>query len=130
MKNRKTVSIILAIADMILLALFVSYIPYIFRHIFGFDFIEYENWFGELNDPIRYRFGAGSAEVVFILLRIIGFVIAQCKLLKGQSKRLLYVFIILHFLIAVLGLIYCFVYADGANIIYNIQLRGSIICRH
>ena len=122
MKNRKTWSIFLVIADIILLVLFVLYVPYIFRHIFGFDFIEYENWFGELDDPIRYRFGAGSAEIAFILIRVIGFIIAQCKLLKGQSKRPLVVFILLHFVIAVLGFVYCFKYADGANIIYNIQL--------
>ena len=122
MKFLKTVSIILAIADMILLALFVSYIPYIFRHIFGFDFIEYENWFGELDETISYRFGAGSAEILFILIRFTGFTIAQFKILKGQSKRPLIVFILLHFVIAVLGLIFCFKYSDGANIIYNISL--------
>ena len=122
MKNKKTVSVILIIIDIILLVLFVTVIPNIFWHIFGCDFIEYENWFGELDETIKYRFGAGSAEILFILIRFIGFTIAQFKILKGQSKRPLIVFILLHFVIAVLGLIFCFKYSDGANIIYNISL--------
>ena len=122
MKNKRIASIILVIIDIILLVLFVLYIPYIFRDIFGFDFIEYENWFGELDEPIQYRFGAGSAEILFILLRVIGFTIAQCKLLKEQKKGIFVIFILVHFVIAVLGLIYCFKFSDGANIIYNIQL--------
>ena len=121
MKNKKTASIIMIIIDIVLLLLFVSYMPYIFRSVFGADFIEYENWFGELDETIKYRFGAGSAEISFIILRTIGFIIVQCKMLRGQSKRPLVIFILLHFVITVLGLIYCFKYADGANIIYNIQ---------
>ena len=121
MKNKKTVSIILIITDILLLVLFVLIIPNLFWHIFGSDFIEYENWFGELDNPIRYRFGAGSAEIAYILIRIIGFIIAQCKLLKGQNKTLV-IFILLHFVIGILGLIYCFKFANGANIIYNIRM--------
>ena len=64
MKNKKTVSVILIIIDIILLILFVTYIPNIFWHIFGCDFIEYEDWFGELDETIKYRFGAGSTEVL------------------------------------------------------------------
>ncbi|MCR5686075.1 MAG: hypothetical protein K6G81_11805 [Lachnospiraceae bacterium] len=125
MKDKKIASIILIIIDIILLVLFASYIPYIFRHIFGSDFIEYENWFGELDETIKYRFGAGSAEILFIILRVIGFTIAQIKLLKGQRKGLSVIFILLHFVIAVLGLVYCFKYADGANIIYNIRILSD-----
>ena len=125
MKNKKIISAIFIISDIILLALFVLYIPYVFRHIFGSDFIEYENWFGELDDTIKYRFGAGSAEIAFISIKIIGFIIAQCRSLKEQSKRMLFIFILLHIVIGVLGLIYCFKFADGANIIYNIQLMSD-----
>ena len=121
MKKNKIVSIILILIDIILLVLFVLYIPNLFWHIFGSDFIEYENWFGELDQTIRYRFGAGSAEILFILLRVVGFIIAQCKLLK-EHRILLVIFILLHIIIGVLGFIYCFKFADGANIIYNIQL--------
>ncbi|SCY49173.1 hypothetical protein SAMN02910370_02784 [Lachnospiraceae bacterium XPB1003] len=121
MKNKKIVSIILVIADIILLVLFVTIIPYIFRDIFGFDFVEYENWFGSIDDPIQYCFGAGSAEILFVIIRVVSFTIAQCKLLKGQSKVQMGVFILLHVVIAVLGMIYCFTFSDGANIIYNIR---------
>ena len=122
MKNKKIVSILLILTDIILTVLFVLYLPYIFRDIFGFDFIEYENWFGDLDEPIKYRFGAGSAETLFILIRAIGFIIAQKKILKGQSKILSVIFILLHIVIAVLGLFYCFKYSEGAGIIYNIKI--------
>ena len=89
MKNKKTVSIILVLIDIILLVLFVLYLHYMFRHIFGPDFIELENWFGELDETIRYRFGAGSAEIIFILIRAIGFIIAQKKILKGNMHLFL-----------------------------------------
>jgi hypothetical protein len=122
MKNKKVVSGILIIVDIILLVLFVLYLHYIFCHIFGPDFIELENWFGELDETIRYRFGAGSAEIIFILIRAIGFIIAQHKILKGYSKKASVIFILLHIVIAVLGLFYCFKYAEGAGIIYNIKI--------
>lgn len=122
MKNKKTVSIILVLIDIILLVLFVLYLHYMFWHIFGPDFIELENWFGELDETIRYRFGAGSAEIIFILIRAIGFIIAQKKLLKRHSKKTSVIFILLHIVIAVLGLFYCFKYSDGADIIYNLRI--------
>ena len=125
MKYKKTVSIIITIIDIILLVLFVLYIPYLFWHIFGADFIEYENWFGELDEPIKYRFGAGSAEITFIIIKFIGFIITQCKLLKGQNKIMLVILILIHIVVCVFSLIYCFKYADGANIIYNIQLLSD-----
>ena len=59
-------------------------------------------------------------------IRKIGFIIAQCKILKEQNKKALVIFIMLHIVIAVLGFIYCFKYADGENIIYNIQLIADI----
>ena len=103
MKYKKTVSGILTIIDIILLVLFVLYIPYLFWHIFGADFIEYENWFGELDEPIKYRFGAGSAEITFIIIKFIGFIIAQCKLLKGQNKKMLVILILLHIVVCILA---------------------------
>lgn len=121
MKNKKTVSIILVLIDIILLVLLL-YLHNMFWHIFGPDFIELENWFGELDETIRYRFGAGSAETLFILIRAIGFIIVQKKILKGHSKKMSVIFILLHIVIAVLGLFYCFKYADGADIIYNLRI--------
>lgn len=121
MKNKKTVSIILVLIDIILLVLLL-YLHNMFWHIFGPDFIELENWFGELDETIRYRFGAGSAETLFILIRAISFIIVQKKILKGHSKKTSVIFILLHIVIAVLGLFYCFKYVDGADIIYNLRI--------
>lgn len=87
--------------------------------------IEYENCLGELDEPIKYRFGAGSAEITFIIIKFIGFIITQCKLLKGQNKIMLVILILIHIVVCVFSLIYCLKYADGANIIYNIQLLSN-----
>ena len=109
MKNKKTISIILVFIDTILLVLSILFFHSIFMHILGADFIEYENWFGELDKTIKYRFGAGSAELLFILIRAICFIIAQKKILKEYSEKTSAIFITLHIVIAVLGLIYCLV---------------------
>ncbi len=121
MKNRVK-SIILIIIDIILLVLFVLYIPQILWHIAGPDFIEYENWNGAMSNPIRFRFGAGCCELTFILARIIGFIIAQRKLLQNISKKQLIIAVIIHSIICVLSLIYFIRFADGKNIIYNIRI--------
>ena len=122
MKKKNIASIILIVTDIILLALSVTILPFIFLDIFGFDFIEYENWFGEMENPIRYRFGAGSVEIAFSLIKFIGFSAAHFIIHKGQSKIKAVIFMFIHIIIAVLGLIYCFKFADGSNIIYYIRL--------
>lgn len=119
--KKKIISVVLVVVDIIILVLFVLFLHYIFLHIFGPDFIEYEDYFGQMDSTIDYRFGAGSAEIAFILIRVIGFIIAQRKLLKEQSKKLLIDFVVVHIVIGILGLIYCFRFADGADLIYNIQ---------
>ena len=122
MKNKKLVSIMFIILDIILLVLFVLFIPNLLWHIVGPDFIEYENWSGELSNTIGYRFGAGSCELSFILLRMIIFIILQIKLLKDQSKVRKIWPVLIHIIIGVLGLIYFFKFAEGPNMIYNLQL--------
>ena len=122
MKNKKLVSIMIIILDIILLVLFVLFIPNLLWHIVGPDFIEYENWSGELSNTIGYRFGAGSCEISFILLRMIIFIILQIKLLKDQSKVRKIWPVLIHIIIGVLGLIYFFKFAEGPNMIYNLQL--------
>ena len=115
-------SIGLIILDIVLLVLFVLFISKILWHIVGPDFIEYENWAGTMSNPIRYRFGAGSCGLVFILARMIGFSIGQSKILKDNSKKQFVIAMILHIVIGVLGLIYFIKSDDGQNIIYNIQI--------
>ncbi|MBQ5519616.1 MAG: hypothetical protein IIT90_05940, partial [Clostridiales bacterium] len=50
--RKKAVSIVLILADLILLVLFVFVFRGILRSVAGFDVIEYENWNGELENPI------------------------------------------------------------------------------
>ena len=121
-KMKSFVSIMLIILDVIFLVMFVLFIPTLLWHIVGPDFIELENWSGEISNPIRYCFGAGTCEFIFIVTRLIAFIIIQIGLLKDNSKVRKTITILVHTVIGVIGMIYFFVCADGANIIYNLQL--------
>ena len=120
--KKKAVSIMLIILDMILLVLFVFVLTGFLRSVIGPDVIEYENWNGQLENPLVLRLGSGFWGLVFILIRMIGFIIWQKNLLKGNSRVLLVIAIILHAVIGVLGLMYWIKWGDGPFFIYMIQL--------
>ena len=120
--KKKAVSIMLIILDMILLVLFVFVLTGFLRSAIGPDVIEYENWNGQLENPLVLRLGSGFWGLVFILIRMIGFFIWQKKLLKGNSRVLLVIAIILHAVIGVLGLMYWIKCGDGPFFIYMIRL--------
>jgi len=125
--NKQTVkSVLIILLDFIFLVLFVFFIPSFLRSTVGFDVIEYENWFGDIENPIRCRFGAGCCELTIILARLIGFIIVQCKILKENSKIQLIISIVLHIIIGILGLIFYFRYADGPSFIYMLQTLFNI----
>ena len=120
--KKKAVSIMLIILDMILLVLFVFVLTGFLRSAIGPDVIEYENWNGQLENPLVLRLGSGFWGLVIILIRMIGFFIWQKKLLKGNSRVLLVIAIVLHAVIGVLGLMYWIKWGDGPFFIYMIQL--------
>ena len=120
--KKKAVSIMLIILDMILLLLFVFVLTGFLRSAIGPDVIEYENWNGQLENPLVLRLGSGFWGLVFILIRMIGFIIWQKNLLKGNSRVLLVIAIILHAVIGVLGLMYWIKWGDGPFFIYMIRL--------
>ena len=120
--KKKAVSIMLIILDMILLVLFVFVLTGFLRSAIGPDVIEYENWNGQLENPLVLRLGSGFWGLVFILIRMIGFIIWQKNLLKGNSRVMLVIAIILHAVIGVLGLMYWIKWGDGPFFIYMIQL--------
>lgn len=73
----------------------------------GPDIIVYENWFGELENPVRYRFGIGSVELLLALFQAILFVWVERKLYKKEKVSRTYTCIaialhVLNFLIWVL----------------------------
>ena len=120
--RKKVVSIMLIVLDMILLILFVFVITSFLRSAVGADVIEYENWDGKLENPLVLRLGSGFWGFMIILFRMIGFIICQKKLLKGNSKVLMVIAIILHAVIGVLGLMYWIKWGDGPFFIYMLQL--------
>ena len=120
--KKKAVSIMLIILDMILLVLFVFVLTGFLRSAIGPAVIEYENWNGQLENPLVLRLGSGFWGLVIILIRMIGFIIWQKNLLKGNSRVMLVIAIILHAVIGVLGLMYWIKWGDGPFFIYMIQL--------
>ena len=121
MKKKRVISIICVISDLILLGIFIRFIPSFFRNTVGYDVIEDEDWFGEMESQIQYRFGAGCCELTFILLKMIFFVIGQFRLLKSSARIQMVLCIILHIIIGVLGLMYYFRFADGPFFLYLIE---------
>jgi hypothetical protein len=120
--KKKAVSIVLIVLDMILLVLFVFVLTGFLRSVIGADVIEYENWNGELDNPLVLRLGSGFWGLMIILVRFIVFTILQRKILKGTSMVMMVVAIVLHAVIGVLGLLYWIKWGDGPFFIYMIQL--------
>ena len=120
--KKKAVSILLIVLDMILLVLFVFVLTGFLRSVIGADVIEYENWNGELDNPLVLRLGSGFWGLMIILVRFIVFTILQRKILKGTSIVMMVVAIVLHAVIGVLGLLYWIKWGDGPFFIYMIQL--------
>ena len=120
--KKKAVSIMLIVIDLILLLLFVFVITGFLRSAVGTDVIEYENWNGELENPLVLRLGSGFWGLVIILIRMIGFIICQIKLLKDNCRKLMVFAIVIHSVIGMLGLIYWIKWGDGPFFIYMLQL--------
>ena len=120
--KKKAVSIMLIVLDMILLVLFVFVLTGFLRSVIGADVIEYENWNGELDNPLVLRLGSGFWGLMIILVRFIVFTILQRKILKDTSIVMMVVAIVLHAVIGVLGLLYWIKWGDGPFFIYMIQL--------
>lgn len=123
-KSIKT-SKVYMLLDFILLVLFVAFIPALLRRTVGGDVVEYENWFGDLSNPIEYRFGEGCWEITILLFKMVFFIVCQCKILKGLNTKRLFWTVVYHAVLCVLGLVYVFKYAGGSSFIYLIQCLMS-----
>ena len=121
MKNKTVLSITMVLIDFLLLVLFIFFIPSLLVDLVGFDVTEYENWSGELQNQVVFRLGAGFWEVMIILIKMIGFIIGQCAILKDKGNVQKMIFIVLHIVIGILGLIYVFRFGHGPNLAYLIQ---------
>ena len=53
-------------------------------NIFGLDIVEYENWFGTLDNTVSYRFGIGSVEILITLLQAALFLYIEIALYKKK----------------------------------------------
>ena len=119
--RKKVISIMLIVLDMIMLLLFVFVITGFLRELVGADVIEYENWNGRIEDPLSLRLGSGFWGLMFILVRMIVFILLQRKLLKGNSKIMMVIAVISHSVISVLCIAYWLEYGDGPFFIYMLE---------
>lgn len=121
-KNRIRV-IITVLADIILLILFVAFIPALLRERVGFDVTEYENWDGALADPFVLQFGAGCWENAIIVVKMTAFLIIQSVLFKKRhhDRKILTGAVIAHVAVFALGMAYIYKFADGAGLIYLLE---------
>lgn len=111
--KKNAVSVMLIVLDMIMLLLFVFVLSDFLKSLVGVDIIEYENWNGQLENPLSLRLGSGFWSLMFILVRMIVFFFVQKKLLKGSSKSMFVIAVILHTVISVLCILYWFSFGDG-----------------
>ena len=95
MKNKTVLSITMVLIDFLLLVLFIFFIPSLLVDLVGFEVTEYENWSGELQNQVVFRLGAGFWEVMIILIKMIGFIIGQCAILKDKGNVQKMIFIVL-----------------------------------
>lgn len=62
--------------------------------------MEYENWLGNLDNPVVYRFGIGSVEILITLLQAVLFVYIEIMLYKKEKVFKVYtgIAIVIHVL--------------------------------
>ena len=86
---KKKVSVVLLILLDIILSWIVFYICDM-KLSLGPDIIEYENWFGTIENPIQYRFGTGSLEITLSLVQMIIFAVIEARRAKKypENKKL------------------------------------------
>ncbi|MDD5899322.1 MAG: hypothetical protein PUC73_00205 [Lachnospiraceae bacterium] len=110
-------------ADALLLIAFIAVGPDILQNLAGYDVTVYENWNGELANPVVYRFGAGCWEYTIVFLRLLAFLAIQTvvTIKKQYSKKIWIVAIVAHTIICALGAVFVYRYADGNNIFYLVQ---------
>ena len=119
MKSKKEFLILLLVViDIIILILMVLFGVGLIHDIVGSDVIEYENWFGDLDDPIRYRFGAGCWEYTVFIAKLIIFIVIQIKQAVKNSfrKPLLIAGIFMHLIIFAAGFLYVYNFGDGYSV--------------
>ena len=99
-RNRVCLFGIILLADILLSWIIFFICDMWLMDIFGLDIIVYENWFGELDNPVRYRFGIGSMEMLLTLLQAVLFVWIEVTLYKKKkvSKVFTRIAIVLHVL--------------------------------
>jgi len=99
-RNRVWILGLIVLADLLLSWVIFYVCDMWLMDILGPDIIEYENWFGDIEDTVVYRFGTCSAELLFALLQAILFVCIEVVLYKRKkmSKAYTRIAIIIHVL--------------------------------
>lgn len=116
-------------ADMMISLLLLRFVFEFIAFNIPWDFVEYENWTGELENPIRCTFGAGSVELTLCLCKLIVFVVFEIiwavKYKAQTDKKWIIVAIIAHVVLTALLVLYVFRFGQGGCIIMAIKYLTS-----
>ena len=85
-------TVIFAVADILILLGFLIFLTDILKDIVGLDYVELENWYGTIENPIRCRFGIGCCQYTFELIKFVVMIVLHKRLItvhKETSKRLI-----------------------------------------
>lgn len=122
-KGSKLPRILTVGADAVISFLFIAFAVDLISLYVGGDVIIYENWFGDLENPVQCRFGSGCVELTFVLLKLALFVAGEIVYYtrKKLGKTGTVVAILLHVAIAGFLVWYVFAYGDGGGVICLIE---------
>lgn len=81
-------------------------------NIFGPDIVEYENWFGDLENTVAYRFGIGSVEILLALLQAVLFIYIEI----ARHKKKISIATLMHAFNFVLWVLFYIDWNSWANI--------------
>ena len=117
------IAIILVAADVALFAALVEVFRWPLIEVVGFDIADYEDYFGKLESTRVYRFGAGSCEYLYLLLKAALMIFLEkitCKKFEG-SKGIFIAAVIVHSILLILSAVYVYRFLDGYNIYWILR---------
>ena len=99
-------TVIFAAADILILLGFLIFLTDILKDMVGLDYIELENWYGDIENPIRCRFGIGCCQYTFELVKFIVLIVLHKRMIKvhKESPKRLIAPVIVHLILLGFGM--------------------------
>ena len=99
-------AVIFAAVDILILLGFLIFLTDILKDLVGLDYVELENWYGDIENPIRCRFGVGCCQYAFELIKFVVMIVLHNRLIRvhKESKKRLIVPVIIHVILLCIGM--------------------------